>query len=170
MDQEGEEMAQGAFNLADVIYRQAGDLVNAEKLARESLRIRSKIFEKDSAVMCGSYHLLANILRVQSKLGDETKGLYDRSLRISIINEGKDASITAIRTMNFGLFYVELANIQPTAPLRREQLLQAKSHIFEGNRIFLKLYGPMHPTSINSASQLATATTELSKIIWITDS
>eukprot|EP00596_Hydrurales_sp_CCMP1899_P008774 CAMPEP_0119037738 /NCGR_PEP_ID=MMETSP1177-20130426/6223_1 /TAXON_ID=2985 /ORGANISM="Ochromonas sp, Strain CCMP1899" /LENGTH=347 /DNA_ID=CAMNT_0006999371 /DNA_START=296 /DNA_END=1340 /DNA_ORIENTATION=- len=33
MDQEGEEVANGSYNLADVIYRQEGDLLKAEELA-----------------------------------------------------------------------------------------------------------------------------------------
>jgi hypothetical protein len=40
-DQESEAVAEGAHNLANVIYRQKGDLIKAEKLARESLRIVS---------------------------------------------------------------------------------------------------------------------------------
>jgi tetratricopeptide (TPR) repeat protein len=39
MDPESEEIAKGAYNLAHVIYEQKGDLIKAEKLARESLRI-----------------------------------------------------------------------------------------------------------------------------------
>jgi flagellar hook assembly protein FlgD len=41
IDQEGEEMAMGAYNLANVILKQNGDLIKAEELARESLRIRT---------------------------------------------------------------------------------------------------------------------------------
>jgi tetratricopeptide (TPR) repeat protein len=47
MDQDGEEMATGAFNLADVFYRQKGDYTKAEEFARESLRIRSLIFDSN---------------------------------------------------------------------------------------------------------------------------
>jgi hypothetical protein len=37
IDQESEAVADGAYNLADVIFRQDGDLIKAEELARESL-------------------------------------------------------------------------------------------------------------------------------------
>jgi flagellar hook assembly protein FlgD len=41
IDQESDTVAEGAYNLAHVIFRQDGDLINAEELARESLRITS---------------------------------------------------------------------------------------------------------------------------------
>jgi hypothetical protein len=45
MDQEGTEVAMGAYNLADVIRRQEErDLIKAEKLARESLLIRTRLY------------------------------------------------------------------------------------------------------------------------------
>ncbi len=47
MDQEGEEMARGAYNLAYVIFQQNGDLIKAEELARESLRIRTLKYGSD---------------------------------------------------------------------------------------------------------------------------
>jgi hypothetical protein len=45
MDQEGEEVANGAYNLANVnvMYRPDGDLTKAEKLARLSLCIRTRL-------------------------------------------------------------------------------------------------------------------------------
>jgi hypothetical protein len=44
MDQEGQQVAKGAYNLADVIFRQDdGDLIKAKGLARESFRIRTQL-------------------------------------------------------------------------------------------------------------------------------
>jgi hypothetical protein len=43
IDQESGVVADGASNLADVILQQNGDLIKAEELAREALRIRSLI-------------------------------------------------------------------------------------------------------------------------------
>jgi hypothetical protein len=37
MDQEGEEMANGAYIFTDIIFRQNGDFVKTEELAREYL-------------------------------------------------------------------------------------------------------------------------------------
>jgi hypothetical protein len=56
IDQESEALAEVAYNLASVIYRQNGDLNKAEELTRESLRIRSLI--NDSNLRCD---LLAGI-------------------------------------------------------------------------------------------------------------
>jgi flagellar hook assembly protein FlgD len=62
MDQEGEEMARGAFNLADMIFKQNGDLIKAEELARESLRIKSLIYRSDNRTVGNSCNLLARIM------------------------------------------------------------------------------------------------------------
>jgi hypothetical protein len=42
-DQEGEEVAEGAYNFADLLRLQKGDLIKAERLARESLCIREAL-------------------------------------------------------------------------------------------------------------------------------
>jgi hypothetical protein len=47
IDQESEAVAEGAYNLADVIYKQKGDLIKAEELIRESLRIGSLIYDSN---------------------------------------------------------------------------------------------------------------------------
>jgi hypothetical protein len=45
MDQEGDEVADGAYNFAEIISQQYdGDLIKAEALARESLRIRTQLY------------------------------------------------------------------------------------------------------------------------------
>lgn len=72
-------MAEGAYNLADIIRLQKGDLIKAEKIARESLRIREALRIKLSEPHLVRMHryadhkvgiskdLLARILRDQGK-------------------------------------------------------------------------------------------------------
>jgi hypothetical protein len=50
LDQQSEAVAKGYYDLADVIITQRGDLVKAEKLARESLRIRVLITSNNHLV------------------------------------------------------------------------------------------------------------------------
>jgi flagellar hook assembly protein FlgD len=76
IDQESEEVATGAYNLADAIYRLNGDLIKAEEVARESLRIRSLIYDIKDPSVGSSCILLASILETQGKLGDETRGFH----------------------------------------------------------------------------------------------
>jgi hypothetical protein len=115
IDQEGEDMAKGAYNLANVIHEQNGDLIKAEELARESLRIRTLVYgnNHNNDYFSVSCDLLAGILSAQGKFGDETRGLYERSLAITIRNQGPDGLHTAIGNFNIGAFY-HLANIQLT--------------------------------------------------------
>jgi tetratricopeptide (TPR) repeat protein len=152
IDQESEAVANGAYNLANVIYRQEGDLIKAEELARESLRIRTLI--NNYSIVISSCDLLARILSAQGKLGDETKGLYERSLAISIRNEGPDGLNVAIGNINFGQFYCELARKQSTVDAAQTYLILAKSHHEEAQRINSKIYGPTHPNTVDAASRL----------------
>jgi hypothetical protein len=87
MDQESEVMARGAYNLADVIFKQYGDLIKAEELVRESLRIRSLI-----------------LIGRQGKLGDETRELLGRSLNISVRSGGPDGINPATGNVCLGLY------------------------------------------------------------------
>jgi hypothetical protein len=111
IDQESEAVALGAYNLADMIYRQKGDWIKAEELARESLRIISLIDYCNQYSVGRTCFLLSNILRGQGELGDETRGLYERCLSIFISVEGPDGPNTASGNFNFGLFYWQLAGV-----------------------------------------------------------
>jgi hypothetical protein len=44
LDQQSEAVANGYYDLGNVIYHQNGDYLKAEKLVRESLRIRSALY------------------------------------------------------------------------------------------------------------------------------
>jgi tetratricopeptide (TPR) repeat protein len=70
IDQESEAAATGAYNLADVIFQQDGDLLKAEELARESLRITSLINGSNHCRVGRTCSLLTGILRGQGQLGD----------------------------------------------------------------------------------------------------
>jgi ATP/maltotriose-dependent transcriptional regulator MalT len=63
IDQEGEHVAGGAHNWADVIFRQEdGNLIKAEGLAREAIRISGQLYDDyDSIVSALHYMLLARI-------------------------------------------------------------------------------------------------------------
>jgi hypothetical protein len=128
MDQEGEEMAIGAFNLADLILQQDGDLIKAEELARESLRITTLTHDSNDYIVDLSCDLLARILSAQGKLGDETSGLYERSLALSIRNERPDGNSTAIGNYSTGEFHNKLAKKQLTVDTKRTHLLLAKPY------------------------------------------
>jgi hypothetical protein len=164
MDQEGEEVAKGSYNLADVIHQQNGDLSKAEKLAREALRIRSLTYNSDDHGIGLSCDLLGRILQSQGKLEDETKGSFERSLAIDIRYEGSDGSNTAISNINNGNYNLQLATFQPTVDTKRKYFLISISHIEEVFRIRTKIYGPTHPRTVQAASLLSAITRELSRL------
>jgi flagellar hook assembly protein FlgD len=60
IDEESEGVAEGAYNLTDLIYQQNGDLIKAEELARESLRIASLLNDNNHHTVGRSCNLLAN--------------------------------------------------------------------------------------------------------------
>jgi hypothetical protein len=165
MDQEGEGVAGGAHNLADVIRQQDdGDLIKAEKLARESLRIRTRLHGSNHHSMGRSCTLLGRILINQNEHGDETKKLFERSLAIDIVNEGLDGRNTAAGTMTIGQFHYQLAMTQSIISIKRTQLLLAKSYVEEGVRIETKIHNPTHPNSVLATILLSDILEELSTV------
>jgi tetratricopeptide (TPR) repeat protein len=165
MDQEGEEVAKGAYNLADVIHRQDdGDLIKAEKLARESLRIRTRLYSSNDHLIGTSCMLLGRILMAQGKFGDETKELLKRSLDIDVMNEGLDGLNTAVGNISIGRFYYKLAMIQSVISIKRTHLLLAKSYAEEATRIETKIHNPSHSNYVSAASLLSDILRELSII------
>jgi tetratricopeptide (TPR) repeat protein len=150
MDQESESMAEGSYNLASVIHRQGGDLIKAEKLAREALRIRNQL--------CGSSHmytglsciLVARILDSQGKLDNETKELYERSLAILVRNEGPNGANTAVVNTDIGQFYHKLGRAESDSDKKKTQLLLAKSYFIEAVRILSQIFGSKHPNTVTA--------------------
>jgi hypothetical protein len=166
MDQEGEQVAEGAQNLADVILRQDdGDLIKAEGLAREAIRIRDNLHTANNRGGGTHYLLLTRILQKQGKVGDETKELYERSLAISIRNEGPYGVITATGNIPISRFhYYRLAMTPCTISTKRTQLLLAKSYLEEGIRIATKIHDPTHPNRVSAASLFSDILNELSTV------
>jgi hypothetical protein len=165
MDQEGEEVAKGAYNLADVILGQDdGDLIKAEKLARESLRIRTQLNDSSYHRIGTSCTLLAKILMYQGKLGDETKELFERSLANFVVNEGLDGLSTALGNIDIGRFHYQHATRQSVISIKRTQLLLAKSYTEEAVRIVTKIHNPTHPNYDSAASVLSDILRELSTV------
>jgi hypothetical protein len=165
MDQEGEEVADGAFNLADVILRQDnGDLIKAEKLARESLRIRTRLHGSHYRTVGISGALLGRILLIQCRYGDETTEQFERSLAILVMNEGLDGPDTAVANTDMGNFHYQLGMTQSEMSIKRAQLLLAKSYAEEGARIIRKLQNPTHPNTVSASLVLSNILRELSTI------
>jgi hypothetical protein len=166
MDQEGEEVANGAYNLANVnvMYRLDGDLTKAEKLVRLSLLIRTRLHGSNDRRIGTSCTLLAQILTNQGKFGDETKELLERSLAIYVVNEGLDGPDTVVGNITIGQFYCELAMIQSIISIKRTQLLLAKSYTEEAIRIVTTVHNPTHPNSVLAEFVLSDILSELSTV------
>jgi hypothetical protein len=162
LDHESEEVAKGYYNLANVIHQQKGDLVKAEILARESLRIRTRVYGIDHVNIGLSGSLLARILMSQGKLGNETMELLERSLVNNTKNFGPDGSNTAISDFNLGTLYHQLANTQQTYQKRKENLCLSKSKFEEVVQIYTKIFGSDNPQTIEALSILSIISLKLS--------
>jgi tetratricopeptide (TPR) repeat protein len=163
LDQLSEEVASGYYNLASVIHKQEGDLVKAEALARESLRIRTHVYGNDNVNVGLSCDLLAHILMSQGNLGDETMELLERSLANNTKNYGSDGTNTAISNFNLGNFYHHLADRQQIVPTKVEYLCLSKSKSEEAVRLYTKLFGPDNPKTIKASSKLSIILRKLSE-------
>jgi len=162
IDQESEDVACGAYNLADVILQQKGDLIKCERLAREALRIRDQLHDHNDGNIGRSCGLLARVLKSQNNFGDETKELFERCLSIFNRLEG-DRGNTAAGNNSLGHFHRELAGTQSTVEKQRKQLLLAKSYFEEACRIQLKIGSPNHPNNVLCISDLSLVLSDLSK-------
>jgi tetratricopeptide (TPR) repeat protein len=127
LNQEGEELASGAYNLADVIFRQKGNLVRAAELARESLRIRTLLYSNTSNCVGLSCNLLAKILQAQNKLKESIE-LFERALSIFVKFEGTNSPQYAAGNLSLGNLRQKYAEIQPTAELKRKELKLSDSN------------------------------------------
>jgi hypothetical protein len=121
-------VAEGSANLAEAIIRQNGDLIRAERLARDALRIKIRLYGSDHNLVGFSLMQVTKIALVQKKFGNERKELHERSLAIFIGNEGPNGANTAMGMRNMALYYLEFAGIQTTTDTKRTHLLLAKSY------------------------------------------
>jgi hypothetical protein len=163
VDQQSEEVARGYYNLANVINQQKGDLVKAEMLARESLRILIQLFDNNHPHVGISNGLLGNILQSQGNLGNETKELFERSLAINIKSDGPDGLNTAVANDNFGNFYEKKAESQQTAEIQKEYLHLSQSKYKEALRIYATTLGPDNPKTVQASSLLSSISRKLSE-------
>eukprot|EP00596_Hydrurales_sp_CCMP1899_P009897 CAMPEP_0119052220 /NCGR_PEP_ID=MMETSP1177-20130426/73586_1 /TAXON_ID=2985 /ORGANISM="Ochromonas sp, Strain CCMP1899" /LENGTH=587 /DNA_ID=CAMNT_0007031719 /DNA_START=259 /DNA_END=2022 /DNA_ORIENTATION=- len=139
LDQESEAVANGYYNLANVIDAQEGDLVKAEMLARESLRIRTRAYGNNHVNVGISCHLLGGILMSQNNLGNKTMELFERSLANDTKYYGPNGTDAAISNFNLGAFYHRLANKQQIVRREIENLRLSKSKFEEAVRIYTKI-------------------------------
>jgi hypothetical protein len=137
--------------------------VKAEKLVRESLRIRTRLHGGDHAQVGMSSSILARILQVQGKLGIETKELYERSLAIIIKNFGLEGINTAASNFNLGNFYYRQVEGSLSAGIRKERLSLSVTKFNEALRIYTKFFGLDHPDTVRASSKLSIVTREQSE-------
>jgi hypothetical protein len=154
LDQESEEVAEGYHNLANVINTQDGDFVKAEMLARESLRIRTRLYSNDHINVGLVSSLLANILMSQDNMGDETMELLECSLANQTKHYGPDGTNVVISNFNLGTFYHRLADKQQIARRKIECLCLSISKFEEVVRIHTKIFGPDNPQTRKFSSEL----------------
>jgi tetratricopeptide (TPR) repeat protein len=163
LDQQSEAVAKGYYDLGSVIHQQEGDSVKAEKLVRESLRIRSRLYDTHHQFVGMSIGLLASILQSQGNLGSETKELYERALAIEIKNYGSEGVDTAISNFNMGAFYYFRAQGNQTAEIKKKHLLMSESKCKEALRVYTKIYGPDNRRTKQISSKLSIISRNLSE-------
>jgi tetratricopeptide (TPR) repeat protein len=163
LDQQSEAVAKGYHDLGNVIIQQDGDYVKAEMLARESLRIRSHLYDAHHQFVGMSTSLLAQVLLGQGNLGSETQKLYERVLVIDIKNFGSNGVNTAASNSNMANFYHLRAEESQIAKTKKDCLQLSESKYKESLRINTVVFGPDHPRAISSLSQLSIISCKLSE-------
>jgi tetratricopeptide (TPR) repeat protein len=157
LDQQSEPVAKGYCDLGKVISQQKGDYVKADKLVRESLRIRSRLHDAHHHLVGLSIGLLAYILQAQGNLGSETKELHERALVITIHNYGSEGINTAASNFNMGAFYYLQAQGSKTTETKKYHFQLSESKYNESLRIYTVVLGPDNPRTIEASSALSYA-------------
>jgi hypothetical protein len=162
INHESDVVANGSHQLAYIIFQQeGGDLLRAEELVRESLRIRTKIFGRDHYYLSGGCDLLSCILSKKNEYGDETRELCERALAITIRNEGKDTVNTANRHLSISQYHAKLFGIKTSVESKQTHLLLTKASLEKALRIRLKILGPSHPDTVNAKFRLTITLNEI---------
>jgi hypothetical protein len=143
-------VATSSHNFANVIYRGKGDMIQAEGHARTALSIRDRIYGTNHHAAGASCHLLARILCAQKDLKDQTRVneirvLFERSLGISIRNEGPFGMNTATAYLSFGKYYLKLVSAS-SAKLGAGYCLKAID-------IFTRMFGSDHSYTSKAKKQ-----------------
>jgi hypothetical protein len=82
-------------------------MIKAEELARESLRIRTLIFESDHNDIGISYLLCATIMEVQDNFSDEMRIFIEKALAI-FTKDGPFSINSGMGNMNIAQYYFKL--------------------------------------------------------------
>jgi hypothetical protein len=165
VDQEGKEVANGCVNLAKVIFELKEDHAKAEMLARKSLLIRVKVHGNKDPHVRQSASLLCTILREQKKLGDETKRLHERCLANAMWNEGPDGLATAEANDDLGFYYHILSRTNLPVCKIKDHLVLSQSFFKEAIRIYTKVNGAAHLTTIEAKESIYVVSHELSEVL-----
>jgi tetratricopeptide (TPR) repeat protein len=164
MDQEGEQVGFGYYNLANVIDLLDNDDPKAEKFAREALRIRIKFYGSGHVHVGQSIGLLSNILLKQNNFGDETKRLLEQYLANGIRNEGPEGMISADANNKFGHYHDSLSEMNQPIGAIKNHLVLSKSYYKEALRIIKKTNGLHHPNAIKVQQSLSAVSMKLSAL------
>jgi hypothetical protein len=162
LDQESEVVAEGYYNFAKVLSRLNADLVKAEMLIRESLRIRVLLYDQNHYLVGRSCDVLSGVLVLQKKLGYETKEFLDRSLAIGIRNYGSEGNSTGVAYSNLGEYYRLLAEVSKI-PESTSYFRLSKSNYEEAVRIFTNSVGHNHKMTTDCMPKLIYVLRKLSE-------
>jgi tetratricopeptide (TPR) repeat protein len=152
LDQQSKAVAKRYYDLGNVIYKQDGDNEKAEKLVRESLRIRSRLYDTHHLLVGISIDLLTSILLEQGRLGSEAQELHEHSLAINSKHFGSEAMDTAASNFNLGIFYHLRAEESQSAETMKDHLQLSESKFKESLRICTKVFGSDHPRAVRASS------------------
>jgi tetratricopeptide (TPR) repeat protein len=161
IDTESEEVADAAVELAHVTSKlilngKDGDIVEAEMLARKSLRIMQKIYGSNTSNTCPDKITLSNIL--SAKCGNhenERKSLLEQCLASYVKLQAGDGNFVARANDGLAKVHYRIASKLPPGDAKIEQFHIAATYSKEYVRISSKIHGCTHPQTIDFQSYLS---------------
>jgi tetratricopeptide (TPR) repeat protein len=159
IDNESEVIADAAQTLAQVIHTlicsgEDGDIVEAEMLARKSLRIKEGIHGVNHSLTCTVKITLSNILQRKTGGNEERKSLLEQTLASFVKSEGDDGEFVARVNSGLACLHCDIADDLLPGNTRNGQLHIAVAYTKEAIRISSVRCGASHPKTVDYESKL----------------
>jgi hypothetical protein len=154
IDRENLDVADAALDLSSALFglisergAEGGSIVEAEMLARKSIRISEGKYAPD--ILTLNYAALSNIQAMNKDLSEERRCLLQLTLDIRLKREGADYSFVGVSQNNLGVYHRDVMISLPPGVAREEQRRLGISYCKEAIRVNTKLHSVSHQDTLN---------------------
>lgn len=157
-------LALASCELLEANGLESANIEEAEKLARESVRIMKILEGSTSGDVKSSFNVLVRVLTLKNDCGDDLKSVLEDQLSYAIRGWGTDAKITSIAHADLGIFHNRIVDTLSCDDAKRKHLHLVEFSFKEAFRIHRKYHDLENGVSEFYASQLSAASIALEEM------